>query len=104
MPCLLRCEFPVDPRAGLVAFPLPRVDFGNEDLTLTNSAIQTSTAQYTDLDFHHVEPARMLRRIMKLQALKNAVCLGRRERFVQGPGRVSCCPSPRGSDPRPDNE
>ena len=68
---------------------MPRVDLGDEDFTLANSAIQTLTAQYADLDFNHVEPARMFRRIMKFQALKNAVCLGCREGFVQGSRRVS---------------
>ena len=86
MPCLLRGELPFDPRARLVALALPRVDLGDEDFTLANSAIQALTAQYADLDFHHVEPARMFRRVVKLQALKDAVCLGRREGFVQGLG------------------
>ena len=89
MPCLLRGEFPFDPRASLVALPLPRVDLGDEYFTLANSTIETLTAQDPDLDFHHVEPARMFRRIMKFQALKNAVCLGCREGFVQGSRRVS---------------
>jgi hypothetical protein len=76
VPRLLRSELPFELRARLVALPLPRVDFRDEDFALANSPIQTLTAQYADLDFHHVEPARMFRRMMKLQALKNAVCLG----------------------------
>jgi hypothetical protein len=49
------------------------VDFRAEKLA--HAAIQTSTTQQADFDFHHIEPARVFRCVMKLQALKSAVCL-----------------------------
>jgi len=33
---------------------LPRIDLGDEEVTLADAAIQTLTAQHTDFDFHHV--------------------------------------------------
>jgi hypothetical protein len=33
---------------------LPRIDFRNEDVTLSDSTIQTLAAQHTYFDFHHV--------------------------------------------------
>src|ERR1700709_66988 len=81
-PRLMRCELPFDPRAGRVALPLPRIDFGNEDGAFADTAIQTLTAQDTYLDFHHVQPTRVFRRVMKLKALENAVCFRRRESFI----------------------
>jgi hypothetical protein len=89
VPRLLRGELPFDAGAGRVALPLPGLDLGDKDLTRTDSAIQTLPAHHADFDFHHVEPARVLRCVMILQALKHAVCLRCRESLVQGPGRVS---------------
>ena len=98
----LRGEFPFDPRASLVALLLPRVD---PETSISRSPIRRSalTAQDPDLDFHHVEPACMFRRIMKFQVPKNAVCLGRREGFTMPWLQSSVITSPRGSDRRPDN-
>jgi hypothetical protein len=89
VPRLLSCELPFDARTRRVALPLPRIDFGDEDVTLADAAIQTLTAQHTDFDFHHVKPACVFRCVMKLQALKKAVRLRSRESFVQGPDCVS---------------
>jgi hypothetical protein len=66
-------NFPLT-RGGRVALPLPGIDFGGEHATLSDLAIQTLTAQNTYFDSDHVQPARVFRRVMKLQALKNAVC------------------------------
>ncbi len=55
---------------------------------LTDAPIETLPAQHADLDLHHVQPTGVLGCVMKLQPLKNAVCFGCRECFVQGPGGV----------------
>ena len=58
------------------------VDLGDKDLTRTDSAIQTLPAQHADFDFHHVEPTGVFGCVMKLQALEDAMRLGRREGFI----------------------
>ena len=75
--CVVNFHLILAPEA--VALSLPGFDFGDEGLPFADAAIQTLTAQYADFDFHHVEPARMFRCVMKLQALKDAMRLGRRK-------------------------
>src|ERR1051326_4882093 len=40
---------------------------------LSDASIQTLTAQHADFDFHHVEPARVFGRVMKLQTPEDAM-------------------------------
>ena len=63
--------------------------FRRRGRALADAAIQTLTAQHADLDFHHVEPTGVFRCVMKLQTLKDAMRLGRREGFVQRSRTVS---------------
>ena len=57
--------------------PLPRIDLADKDVTLTDAAIQTLAAQHADFDLDHVQPTGVLGRVMELQALKDAMRLGR---------------------------
>jgi hypothetical protein len=80
---LLSGELPFDARTGSVSLSLPGFDFDDEGLPFADAAIQTLAMQHADFDFHHIELARVLGRVMKLQALQDAIWLNQ---FVAGQG------------------
>ena len=83
-------EHPLDVRAAVVALVFPCLDLADQTFALADAAIQALAAQHADFDFNHVQPAGMLRRIMKLQPLKHPVRLVRRE------GSIECTRGMRG--------
>ncbi len=48
-------ELPLDPGTGRVALLLPGRDVGDQDVTLTNAAIQALTARHADLGPHYIQ-------------------------------------------------
>src|SRR6266853_1943602 len=58
-------ERPLDPTSGGVAPPLPSGHLGGEGGSLGRTARQALTLQHTDFDFGHIQPARMVGRVMK---------------------------------------
>src|SRR5215470_19659497 len=82
-------EHPFDKSPDLVALSFPGGDLGDQLLSLTDSPAEALAAQHTDLDLHHVEPARVLWRVVELQSAKDATGFRRWEGFVQRSGEVS---------------
>jgi hypothetical protein len=76
-------EHPLDACTTLVALLFPRLDFTDEAFTLADLAVQALAPQHANFEFHHIQPARMLRGIMEFQALENPVRLLSREGFVE---------------------
>ena len=52
----------------LVAGLLPRINFGLQKFSIGNASIQTLAAENSDFFLSHVQPARMLRCVVKLHA------------------------------------
>ena len=50
--------------------------------------MKCQTRKDTELNFSHVEPRTMFRRVVKMQAFQEAIGLSWRKGFIQGGGRV----------------
>ena len=82
-------EHPFDTRLGFVALFFPGGDLCDQLLAVTDLPIEALTTQDANLDFHHVEPACVLGRVMEFQAAQHTVSLGRRKSFIESTGSVS---------------
>ena len=79
-------EQPLDPGSLGVSSPLPACQFTAQGVAAGDAPVQTLLYQHPDLDFHQIEPTRVLGDEVKLQAaLDLASDLGR-EDFVQRRG------------------
>jgi hypothetical protein len=75
----------VDQGSPSCPLELPGINLGYQVLAFVDTASQALTAQLADFDFYHVEPPRMFRCVMELQALRNMVYPGRGEGFDKAP-------------------
>ena len=73
--CILSSELPLDGSAQRVSSGLPGVDFVLQKLWRWDSAIQTLATEDTNLDLCHVEPTRVLGRVV--EAYPAQQCVGR---------------------------
>ena len=64
--CILTSELPLDGSLRSVASLLPRVDFALKKLSTGDAPLQALTTEDADLDFRHVQPTRVLRRVVEL--------------------------------------
>ena len=80
---LLGVEHPLDPSLGLVALLYPGGDFRDQFLAVADTSVKTLTAKDTDLELDHIQPARVLWRIVDVQPLQYAMGFGRRKRLIQ---------------------
>ena len=80
---LLGREHPFDAGAGGVAFALPGGDFPLERVARVDAAVQALALEHPDLDLDHVEPARVLGRVVELQPPQDATRLRRREGLIE---------------------
>jgi len=86
--CILSSEGPLDARARVVAVPLPRGHFAFESLAVGQPPVQALAAQNADLDFGHVQPARMRWRVMKDYASQQAPSSGFAQNVLKAPAKV----------------
>src|ERR1700738_883112 len=63
--CVPACGAPLDATSSGVAPPLPSRHLGGEGGLLGSTARQALALQDADLDFGHVQPARMVRRVVE---------------------------------------
>jgi len=68
----LGCEHPFDSGPGGIALSFPGCDLGYEPLLGGNAPVEALTAQHTDLDLDHVQPAGVLGNIVELQSAQHA--------------------------------
>src|SRR3984957_12961245 len=80
---LLGVEHPFDPSSGVVAFLHPGGDFRDQFLAAADSPVHTLTAKNADLELAHIQPARVLGRVMDLQPLQYAMGFWRWKRLIQ---------------------
>ena len=64
---VLASELPLDGSLRSVASLLPRVDFALKKLLTGDAPVQALTTEDADLDFRHVQPTRVLRRVVELE-------------------------------------
>ena len=64
--CILPSELPLDGSLLGVARLLPGIDFGAKYLLAGHAPVQALTTEDADLDLRHVQPTRVLRRVVKL--------------------------------------
>src|SRR5690606_28108877 len=76
-------EAPVDGCASPVPGSLPGLALAGERVGAPEAPAQTLALQCTELDLGHVEPARMLGRVVELQLLREAPCFVWAERLVE---------------------
>ena len=81
-------EAPCDFHPGLVPRVLPRLDLGRQRRGVGDAPVQALPGQHAQLQLGHVQPRRVLRRVMKFQSRRQPPRLLRRERLVQRPDRV----------------
>src|SRR3954447_24160642 len=81
-------EHPDHARAGGISFALPGGDLALELGAVVDAPIQALSLEHADLDLDHVEPARVLGRVMELQPPQDAVCLRGRKGLVERAPRV----------------
>lgn len=67
---ILRSERPPEGSASAVAIELPGVDFGCERVASGNATIETLTGERLDLDLGHVQPIRVLRGVVEVNAVQ----------------------------------
>src|SRR3954470_3222886 len=81
-------EHPVHTRAHAISFALPGGDLALELGAVVDAPIQALSLEHADLDLDHVEPARVLGRVMELQPPQDAMCLRGRKGLVERAPRV----------------
>ena len=74
---------PFDPGAGDIARFLQLLDFTLERLFISETPVQALTTQDTQLDFRHVQPTAVLRRVVKLQFAQDASGFFWREPLIE---------------------
>lgn len=82
-------EHPDDLRAIAIALLLPGGNFTVQGVTIGDAAVDALGAQDTDLDLDHVEPARVLGRVVEFKTPQDAVGLRRREGVVERARRMA---------------
>ena len=70
--CILTGERPLDGALRSVARLLPSVDFALKELTAGDAPVQTLTTEDADFDLRHVQPARVLGRVVERKRLAAA--------------------------------
>ena len=86
--CVLTSEVPLNGSLFGISCLLPRIDFGLKLLAAANSPIQALPAQYADLNFRHVQPARVLGRVVELHATQQLRGRTLAEHIVEAPSEV----------------
>jgi hypothetical protein len=79
--CILGSELPLDGSLRSVASLLPRVDFALKEVSTGHASVKALPAGDADLDLRHVQPTRVLGRVVELhsvQRLGRRVCPARR--------------------------
>ena len=66
----------------VVALHFERLDLLLERLFVRDSACQSLSTEYTELNLGHVEPAAMFGRVVKLETLENAIGFGGFKCFI----------------------
>jgi hypothetical protein len=61
-------EVPLDGSLFGISRLLPGINFGLQKVSTHDASIQTQPAQNANFNFGHIQPARMLGRVMKLHA------------------------------------
>src|SRR6185295_18661765 len=82
-PCIGGSESPVDSCPGFIAFILNRFDLSLKRYFISDPPFQTLPTKDAQFDLRHIQPAPVLWRVVKLQALEYAPCHFRSERFVK---------------------
>ena len=78
-------ELPVDGGSGGVALLDQGLDFPPQGILVGEPLPEAGAGEHAELDFRHVQPTAVLRRVVELQPSCNPPSLGRRESLVQGP-------------------
>src|SRR4051794_11477237 len=76
-------EHPVDLRAIAIALLLPSGNFMFQGVTICDAAVDALGAQDADLDLDHVEPARVLGRMVEFDTPQDAMGVLCRESVVE---------------------
>ena len=82
LPCSVDGKHPVDAGSLAIATAFPLRDLRDQDRFLGDAAVEALADHHADLDLHHVEPARVLRREMELETAQDASGFGRLEALV----------------------
>src|SRR6478752_10368210 len=82
-------EHPLDASSGFVALFLPSGNLRDQLLALADPPVETLPTQDADLNLDHIEPARVLGRVMEFQATKDTMGFWRRKGFIESSGSVS---------------
>ncbi|MFO1266471.1 MAG: hypothetical protein U1F67_06595 [Rubrivivax sp.] len=70
---ILAREGPIDGRARGIAGALPEVDLAAKGWPIGEPAIQALTIEDADFDLRHVQPARVLGRVVELHSTQEAI-------------------------------
>ena len=81
-------EEPFDLGAFDVAAMLPPCDLGDEGVLVGYASVEALPHHHADFDLNHIEPARVLRREVKLDAVENPPCLRWSECLIERPRRM----------------
>ena len=76
-------EAPVDGNLSMITLCLPGLRLVDQGGIIRQTSLQALPAHGADLDFGHVQPAGMLGRVVKLQAVPNAIGLFRGKGIVK---------------------
>ena len=87
-PSILGSEPPGSGSLGLVALNLQGSNLSYECCFIANAPVQALSAEHTELDLRHIEPATVLGRIVELQTPDDPSGLLGREGLVQGGGSM----------------
>src|SRR5262245_38903261 len=88
LPSAVDGKHPLDASFRGIAPPLPCCDLRDERCLVGDSAIEALLDHHADLDLDHVEPARVLRREVKLQPAENSTRLWGLKRLIERRGGV----------------
>lgn len=79
--CILAGEHPINAASFGIALALPAIDFAPRGYPIHQSSPKALAIQDANFDLGHVQPARMLRRVMKLHASQQSA-RGRRTKYL----------------------
>ena len=72
---VLSSELPLDGSLQRVSYLQPSIDLGAQELAAVDTPVQALPAEDADLDLRHVQPTRVLGRVVELHSVQE---LGRR--------------------------
>src|SRR3990172_6727534 len=81
--CILAGERPINAASFGIALALPAMDFASRGHPVHQSSPKALTIQDADFDLRHVQPTRMLGRVVKLHASQQPASGRRTEYFLE---------------------